>query len=213
MSFQNDVCCQLCDSEKIFENNNVTVARGRWETEFGHQNVLSEFSRTLGTDAHGNVRSNGPQGTASPSTTLAGQTRAEGRQITLETATQGQHHNGVSLSNPNADADLLGQTLEGRSVGPLNPWAREYAPAAGVGGVHGAQQSEMAMGNDVQGPDAHGPRRLVLDPQALPFGPRTSGRPEPLGKDTRIPESNDADTRPCEEQTGKSRRGTTRISS
>ena len=60
----------------------------------------------------------------------------------------------------------------------------------------------MAMGNDVQGPEAHGPRRPVLDPQALPFPPRTSGRPEPLGKDTRIPESNDADTRPCEEQTG-----------
>ena len=160
------------------------MARGRWETEFGHQNVLSEFSRTLGTDAHGDVRSNGPQGTASPSTTLAGQTRAEGRQITLETATQGQHHNGVSLSNPNADVDLLGQTLEGRSVGPLNPWAQEYAPAAGVGGVHGAQQSEMAMGSDVQGSEAHGPRRPVLDPQALPFrGPRTSGRPEPLGKD------------------------------
>jgi len=159
VSSQNDVCCQLCDSEKICENNNVTVARGRWETEFGHQNVLSEFSRTLGTDAHGDVRSNGPQGTASPSTTLAGQTRAEGRQITLETATQGQHHNGVSLSNPNADVDLLGQTLEGRSVGPLNPWAQEYAPAAGVGGVHGAQQSEMAGA-----------------------GPRTSGRAEPLGK-------------------------------
>ena len=60
----------------------------------------------------------------------------------------------------------------------------------------------MAMGNDVQGPEAHGLRRLVLDPQALPFEPRTSGRPEPLGKDTRTPESNDADTRPCEEQTG-----------
>ena len=135
------------------------MARGRWETEFGHQNALSELSRTLGTDAHGDVRSNGPQGTASPSTTLAGQTRAEGRQITLETATQGQHHNGVSLSNPNADVDLLGQTLEGRSVGPLNPWAQEYAPAAGVGGVHGAQQSEMAGA-----------------------GPRTSGRAEPLGK-------------------------------
>jgi hypothetical protein len=72
--------------------------------------------------------------------TLAGQTRAEGRQITRETATQGQHHNGVSLSNPNADVDLLGQTLEGRSVGPLNPWAQEYAPSAGVGGVHGAHQ-------------------------------------------------------------------------
>ena len=112
MSSQNDVCCQLCDSEKICENNNVTVARGRWETEFGHQNVLSEFSRTLGTDAHGDVRSNGPQGTASPSTTLAGQTRAEGRQITLKTATQGQHHHGVSLSNPNAD--VAGhRTLEG----------------------------------------------------------------------------------------------------
>jgi hypothetical protein len=146
------------------------VARGRRETEFGHQNVLSESSRTLGTDAHGNVRSNGPQGTASPSTTLAGQTRTEGRQITLKTATQGQHHNGVSLSKPNADV-AGDRTLEGRSVGPSTPGRRSIAPAAGVGGVHGAQQPEMAMGNDVQGPEAHWPLRPVLDPQALPFRP------------------------------------------